>query len=172
MHIYQPLAGHAPRENPIPYSREALRQDLDRLRSAWRVSHSSRERDAIYHYLSAVYELVSWWAAERQENERVRRSLFLSRMNLFAREDPFAAVIRCTADPQKVEKRTRSKWSRMMRYVVRHKPRSQSLTAFVKREGGINECAGRFHDDGPHPKGRSGEFMPMARGDCSACIRN
>jgi hypothetical protein len=31
------------------------------------------------------------------------------------REDAFAAIIRRTADPAKADKRTRSKWSRVMR---------------------------------------------------------
>jgi hypothetical protein len=41
----------------------------------------------------------------------------------FDQEEPFAAIIRCTADPAKVDKRTRSKWNEM--------PQSQrSLRAF------------------------------------------
>jgi hypothetical protein len=56
---------------------------------------------------------------------------------------PFA-VIRCTADPEKTDKRTRSKWSRVMRYAAAYKPDSEPLERFIKRRGGINECAGRF----------------------------
>lgn len=44
----------------IPYSTEALRHDVDRVRVAWRKSQSKRGRDAIYGYLSAVYGLVAW----------------------------------------------------------------------------------------------------------------
>jgi hypothetical protein len=40
----------------------------------------------------------------------------LRRSYVSDREDPFAAIIRCTADPAKADKRTRSKWSRVMRY--------------------------------------------------------
>ncbi len=60
------------------------------------------------------------------------------------REDPFAAVIRCTADPAKADKRTRSKWSRVMRYAAAYKPDSEPLDQFIRRKGGINECAARF----------------------------
>jgi hypothetical protein len=60
------------------------------------------------------------------------------------REDPFAAIIRCTADPAKAEKRTRSKWSGVMRYAVAYKPVSEPLDQFVRRKGGINACAARF----------------------------
>jgi hypothetical protein len=58
--------------------------------------------------------------------------------------DSFAAVIRCTADPAKADKRTRSKWSRVMRYAAVYKPGSDPLDQFIKRKGGINECAARF----------------------------
>lgn len=65
--------------------------------------------------MSAVYGLVAWWAAEGRETDRARRALRLQRLKVSDREDPFAAVIRCTADPAKADKRTRSKWSRVMR---------------------------------------------------------
>jgi hypothetical protein len=52
--------------------------------------------------------------------------------------------IRSTADPAKADKRTRSKWSRVMRYAAGYKPDSEPLDRFIKRKGGINECAGRF----------------------------
>jgi hypothetical protein len=58
------------------------------------------------------------------------------------REDPFAAVIRCTSDPAKADNRTRSKWSRVLRYAWAYN--SEPLGQFIKRKGGINECAARF----------------------------
>ena len=64
-----------PKPEPIPYSTKALRQDLDRVRNAWAKCQRRRRRDAIYTYLSAVYELVTWWAAEGRDVERARRAL-------------------------------------------------------------------------------------------------
>jgi hypothetical protein len=128
----------------IPYSREALRQDLARVRVAWDDCQSSRNRDAIYGYLSAVYALVTWWAAEGREIDRGRQALRLQRLEVSDREDAFAAVIRCTADPAKADKRTRSKWSRLLRYADEHKLNSEPLGRFVKRKGGINKCVARF----------------------------
>jgi hypothetical protein len=55
-----------------------------------------------------------------------------------------AAVIVCTADPAKADKRTRSKWSRIMRYSAAYKSDSEPLNQFAKPEGGINACAVRF----------------------------
>jgi hypothetical protein len=58
-------------------------------------------------YLTAVYDL-----------DRSRRALRLQRLDISDREDPFATVIRCTADPAKSDKTSRSKWSRVMRYAA------------------------------------------------------
>jgi hypothetical protein len=88
--------------------------------------------------------LVAWWTAEGHAIDRARRALRLQRLETSGREDPFAAVIRCTADPAKADKRTRSKWSRVMRYAGAYKPVSERLDQFIRRKGGINACAGRF----------------------------
>jgi hypothetical protein len=128
----------------VPYSSEAMRQDLQRVRNAWADCQASRDRNAIYGYLSAVYDLVAWWMAEGQEIDRAGRALRLNRLDAFAREDPFAAVIRCTAEPEHADKRTRSKWSRVLRYASEYKGLSEPLDQFIKRKGGINACAARF----------------------------
>jgi hypothetical protein len=125
-------------------SSAALRQDLERVRNAWLDCQASRDRKAIYAYLNAVYGLVAWWTAEGREVDRARRALRLQRLDVSEREDPFAAVIRCTADPAKADKRTRSKWSRVMRYAAVYKPDSEPLDRFIRRKGGINACAARF----------------------------
>jgi len=104
----------APVQDDVPYTTQALRQDLLRVRNAWEESQASRDRDAIYGYLTAVFNLVAWWTAENRALERAHKAVRLHRMCPFDSEEPFAAVIRCTADPAKVDKRTRSKWSRAL----------------------------------------------------------
>src|ERR1700675_5065969 len=128
----------------VPYSSAALRQDLERIRGVWDECQCCRDRNAIYAYLIAVYGLVAWWSADGREIDRARRALRLQRLKVSAREDPFAAVIRCTADPAKADKRTRSKWSRVMRCAAMCKPVSEPLGRFIRRKGGANECAARF----------------------------
>jgi hypothetical protein len=59
-------------------------------------------------------------------------------------DEPFVAVILCSAAREKVDKRTRSKWSRVMRYVAEYKTSAEPPAAFVRRKGGINKCASRF----------------------------
>jgi hypothetical protein len=133
-----------PIQDDVPYTAQALRQDLLRVRHAWEECQSSRDRNAIYGYLSSVFDLVMWWAAEDRAISRARWALQLQRLDLPTTNEPFAAVILCTADRQKVDKRTRSKWSRVMRYAAEYKSTSEPLAAFIQRKGGINECAARF----------------------------
>jgi hypothetical protein len=131
-------------EDQIPYSRDTLRQDIARVRLAWEACQCSRDRNAIYGYLTAVFDLVMWWAAEDRAVSRARWALRLQGVNLASADEPFAAIIRCTSDPGKVDKRTRSKWSRVMRYAAEYKTNPEPLAAFVRRKGGINKCAARF----------------------------
>jgi hypothetical protein len=144
------------KRDSIPYSTEALRQDLDRVRTAWAKCQRRRRRDAIYRYLNAVFELVAWWAAEGREVERARRALRSRLLDISEREDPFAAIIRCTADPRRVDKRTRSKWSRLMRYAALCKDEMEPLGKFVKRKGGINACVARYSKHVAKTKARRG----------------
>jgi hypothetical protein len=65
-------------------------------------------------------------------------------LDVSEQEDSFAAIIRCTADAAKADNRTRSKWSRVMRYAAEHKLNSEPLDRFIKRKGGINKCVARY----------------------------
>ena len=104
-------------------------EDLLRVRNAWEQCQASRDRNAIYGYLSAVFDLVMWWAAEDRAVGRARWALQLQRLDLPTTDEPFAMVIFCTADRQKVDRRTRSKWSRALRYSAKYKSHSESLAA-------------------------------------------
>jgi hypothetical protein len=142
----------------IPYTDQALKQDLLRVQNAWEEAQGSRDRDAIYIYLSAVFELVAWWMTENRALERAQKALRLRHLTSFDQEEPFAAIIRCTADLAKVDKRTRSKWSRGLRYALAYKSHLEPLNRFMKRKGGINRCAERFSAQrgevhfGSHPR--------------------
>jgi hypothetical protein len=80
------------REPPIiPFSTEALQANLFRLQNEWEAVQASRNRDAIYRYLAAVFEVVEWWDEEGKAVKRARRALHL-RGYLSVREpEPFAA---------------------------------------------------------------------------------
>ena len=133
-----------PLQDDVPYTTQALKHDLARVRIAWEDCQASRERNAIYGYLTAVFDLVAWWAAEKRALARARKALRLQNIWPSDHDEPFAAIIRCTSDPGRVNKRTRSKWSRVLRYAAEYKTNAEALAAFVQRKGGINACAARF----------------------------
>jgi hypothetical protein len=66
-----------PIKDDVPYTTQALKQDLLRVRNAWDECQARRERDAIYSYLTAVFDLVAWWKAEDRALERARKALRL-----------------------------------------------------------------------------------------------
>jgi hypothetical protein len=105
----------------IPFSTEAMKSNLLRLQNEWATVQASHHRDAVYGYLTGVFELVTWWNQERKAVNRARRALQLRRYYLLREPEPFAAVILCTADRDQVDDRTRSKWSRALRYAAEFK---------------------------------------------------
>ena len=47
-----------PGRDTVPFSTEAMKASLLRLQNEWETVQASRDRDAIYQYLTAVFELV------------------------------------------------------------------------------------------------------------------
>ena len=88
---------------------------------------------------------MAWWVAEDRAIGRARRALHLLGLDLPITDEPFAAMIFCTSDRQKVDKRMRSKWSRALRYAAEYKTKNaEPLATFIQRKGGINKGAARF----------------------------
>ena len=142
--LFNTAHNHQPSTATVAYSDSALRQDLLRLHVAWRKFQSRRDRDAVYRYLAAVYELVEWWTVDKCANARAAQVLDFCGVETTSNVEPFAAVILCTSSPKKVDTKTRSKWSRALRYAAAVKEPGVSLRRFMRRRGGINECAARY----------------------------
>ena len=128
----------------LPFSTKALKANLLRLQTEWEIVQARRDRGAIYGYLTAIFETVSWWAHEGKAVSRAYRALHLGGHNSVREPEPFAAVILCTSDPEKVDERTRSKWSRALRFAAAYKDLDEPLRDFIRRKGGINVCAERY----------------------------
>jgi hypothetical protein len=128
----------------VAYSKESLAADLARLRDTWRHVQSSRGRNAIFLFLTDVFELVAWWVFENQANERAERALTLKGIAVPNKIEPYRAVIVASVAPKIVDKRTVSKWSRTLRFAAACKPRKKRLSQFIKEQGGINACAAAY----------------------------
>ena len=61
----------------LPFSTKALRANLPRLQNEWEMVQFSRDRNAIYQYLSAVFETVARWAKDEKAVKRAHRALHL-----------------------------------------------------------------------------------------------
>ena len=105
---------------------------------------SNRDRSAIYAYLHQVYMQVDWWSKNPKEKEAELKAFRDANPNLNLPTDEYAVVIMCTADPKKVDAKTRSKWSRVLRYAAEFKPEKELQRHFLQRKGGINKCASRY----------------------------
>jgi len=128
----------------VPFTTEALKANLERLESEWDSYQATRDRNGIYRYLNAVFELVEWWAQERKAKEYAQQAIRLQRPPVPKISDPFAAIIFCTADREKIDFKMRSKLARVLRYARVFKDADESLQDFVKARGGINKCARRY----------------------------
>jgi hypothetical protein len=119
--------------------------DLAEMCKGWKAFQSTRKRDAVFEYLTTVFQIVARWKEQHCAKAKSHQALRATRhLTVIRSHEPFAAVIFCTSNPRIVDAKTRSKWSRALRYAEGFKPDNQSLAQFIKGQGGINECADRF----------------------------
>jgi hypothetical protein len=117
---------------------------LAEVRQTWQKYRCTNLRIAVYYYLEAVFELVRRWQRLKCSLKNSRAALRLQPNAPKLRVEPFAIVIFCTCDPEIADAKTRSKWSRVLRFARKMKPAGQTLTDFIQANGGLNECARRF----------------------------
>src|SRR5580704_3317998 len=129
----------------IQFSRERedrkspnLAAELKPATAAWTNYQANRDRSAVYGYLEAVFAVEATWTRSGCAKSRATEALRLRGLKFGKDVEPFAAVIACTAN---VDRKTKSKWSRALRQAARLKDKGESLSAFIKRHGGINGCA-------------------------------
>jgi hypothetical protein len=136
----------------LPYSGDALRWDLIRLRDAWRESRRQHDRFSIFKYLAAVYDLVSVWKKENRDIERAKRALRLKNRAYGNTIEPFAAIISCTSSRKVVDVKARSKWAHALMFAANYKSPGEPLEEFIRRHGGINSCVAELSRlSRPHP---------------------
>ena len=128
----------------IPFSTEALHANLLRLQNEWETVQASRDRDAIYQYLSRGFRNRHGMGKGGKGSRARLSGIARARAQVGKGARTVRRVILCTADPDKVDCRTRSKWSRVLRYAAEYKDLDEPLGDFIKRKGGINECAEQF----------------------------
>lgn len=114
--------------------------ELTKAREAWERYRSKRQRDAVYDYLSVVYGIVQRWQKLARTKAHSRLFMATKHQGSIRTQEPYSVVLFCTSD-RALDAKTRSKWSRALRFADRSKLNPQDLTEFLKRKGGINEAA-------------------------------
>jgi hypothetical protein len=132
--------GQGPNANA---SGSSLKQQLADVCDAFDEFRESRNRDAVYGYLKAVFRFVVE-AKRRDETARlVRRAFIFAGLPYQEDADPFATVVRCTCE-HRLDDKTISKWARALRYAAYRNRPPRMLKSFIKRLGGINAAADRY----------------------------
>ena len=120
-----------------------LKRRLAEVCDAFDEFQESRDRDAVYGYLNAVFRTVVETKGRREIERLVRRALKFAGLPYQEGVDPFAAVIRCTCE-HRLDDKTISKFARALRYAAHQNRPPRMLKSFIKELGGINGAADRY----------------------------
>jgi hypothetical protein len=127
----------------LPLKQSRLESEFETLRAVSKRTFSSGNRMAVRTFLGAIFNLVTRWESEDRLEEGLYRLLDSLKAPVPLKiGEAFAVVIYCTAPH--LDKKSRSKWARALRFAALTKPSNEPLRAFIKRKGGINACASRY----------------------------
>ncbi|MDT7813296.1 MAG: hypothetical protein QOJ42_3212 [Acidobacteriaceae bacterium] len=127
----------------LPLEKSRLSSELETLRAVSKRTFSSGNRMTVRRFLAAIFNLVSVWEAEDRLEEGLYRLLDSLKAPVPLKiGEAFAVAIYCIAPH--VDKKSRSKWARALRYAAATKPDGEPIKKFIKRKGGINACACKY----------------------------
>jgi hypothetical protein len=118
-----------------------LRQTTDGLRKLERKCFRSRSRFAFYDYLAAVFDLYVQLRRRNQAKPSARRIANLFGLRKPNRTHPIRTIIDATST---ADIKTRSRWSRALRYAWRERKTWKELGSFLRENGGPAGCARQF----------------------------
>jgi hypothetical protein len=131
------LLHRAPKSKAPPIR---IRRRLEKVRCAWDTFQETRDRDAVYDYLEAVFAVVIHYKVRRKTKKLLRHAFKFAGLPIDKNADPFTAVIRCTSGDD-VDSKAISKWARALRYFARCKAPGTRVKTSMKRVGAVNACA-------------------------------
>lgn len=112
------------------------------IRSAFDQWQQTRNRGAVYGYLTAIVALVQ----RHERHGRVRRLVIRAQgwagISPSMAADPFSAILGATCRGR-LDSKTISKFARALRYASRYHA-EKPVAAFIKQKGGINRCASLY----------------------------
>lgn len=126
-----------------------LRKAITDLVKLERKCFASRSRFAFYGYLAAVFELYVQLRRTKQAKLASIRIAQLFRLSNQKRTHPIRVIIDATST---ADIKTKSRWSRALRYAWRQRKIWTDLKSFLRENGGPAGCGARFA--AIHPKAR------------------
>jgi hypothetical protein len=122
-------------------SDQQLRKTIEDLRELERKCFAARNRFVFYDYLAAVFELYVQLRRTQQAKSWARRIAKLFGL----RNQKCSHCIRVIIDATSTaDLKTRSRWSRALRYAWRQRKTWKELGSFLRENGGPAGCARQF----------------------------
>jgi len=130
-------------------SDQQLRKIIDGLRNLERNCFASRSRFAFYDYLAAVFEFYVQLRRRNRAKPLAKRIAKLFGLRKSNRTHPIRTIIDATST---ADLKTRSRWSRALRYAWRERKTWKDFASFLRENGGPAGCADQFAAS--NPRGR------------------
>jgi hypothetical protein len=127
-------------EIPLKSDRQ-LQKTIDDLKGLKRKCFDTRSRFAFYEYLAAVFELYVQLRRRNQAKPSARRIAKLFGFRKQKRSHCIRVLIDATST---TDLKTRSRWTRALRYAWRERKTWKDLDAFLRENGGPAGCAEQF----------------------------
>jgi hypothetical protein len=118
-----------------------LRQTIDDLRELERKCFSSRSRFAFYDYLAAVFEFYVQLRRTKHAKKSARLITKLFQLRNQKCSHPIRVIIDATSA---ADLKTRSRWTRALKYAWRERKTRKDLRTFLRENGGPAGCAKQF----------------------------
>jgi hypothetical protein len=118
-----------------------LRKVITDLIKLERNCFASRSRFAFYDYLAAVFDLYVRLRRTKQAKSAARRIAMLTGLHNQDRTHPIGVILDATST---ADIKTRSRWSRALRYAWYERKASKDLRTFLRENGGPAGCADKF----------------------------
>jgi hypothetical protein len=118
-----------------------LRKTIDELRRLERKCFAARSRFAFYDYLAAVFGLYVQLRRTGQAKAHVRRIAKVFGLRNQKRTHLIRVIIDTTST---ADNKTKSRWTRALRYAWRERKTWTDFTSFLRENGGPAGCAKQF----------------------------
>jgi hypothetical protein len=118
-----------------------LRKTIDDLRRLERKCFASRSRFAFYDYLAAVFEFYVQLRRRNRAKPLAKRIAKLFGLRKQNGTHPIRVIIDATST---ADLKTRSRWTRALKYAWRECKTWKDLDAFLRENGGPAGCADQF----------------------------